>query len=114
MDVERNDLPKRPDFGPTQVKSPEELVVGKSFVEHYEIWVPGYGWQPRNVEYVIAESPYVDNYGDLVVKVRFTNGNIVKKELDILNLIPQKDGSWLTRTTSWLEDPTKATHPPNE
>lgn len=104
----------RPDFGPTQVTSLEEVEIGKTYIRHLRPVIghtrrlkPVFGdWKTE--EFELVEEPNLHRAWPTVrVRVRDDNGEVVECTalLSSLGIVPDERGVW--PRNMWTEDPSK-------
>lgn len=105
----------RPDFGPTQVNSLEEVKIGKTYLRH---WKPVIGFTRRRTkpifgewraeEFELIEEPKLHRaWPTIRVRVKDDNGEILECTalLGSLGIVPDELGVW--PRYMWTEDPSK-------
>lgn len=107
---------ERPNFGPTQVLTPEELVPGKPYIRHYRGTKDRKLSSPGSTKFEVIEPPSSEggqSHQDMRVKVRLLLGYGKDYETSLLlsdmGLIPHARG-W--DRYNWTEDPERNINPP--
>lgn len=96
----------RPDFGPTQVKSPDQISVGGTYISRHNINLTF-----NEGTITITHAPYQDEQGQWWVegelKAPYLDGEAqVKFRLADHSVVPYpNDHTW--NNASWMEDPEK-------
>lgn len=101
---------KRPDFGPRQVRSPEQLQVGKTYVHHFAVHIPQReGILRVEQEFSLIDGPRALRKGSerFVLILKEEEKIVTEMLLYRLGLGPSmRDGRW--SKYDWLEDPQRA------
>lgn len=96
---------KRPDFGPTHVKTLDEIKVGKTFIDRHEISQEFAGGR-----FTVTEPPYKNGKGWCVrgelEAPYLEEKTTVEWSLADHGVVPYPDRTW--NRSSWIEDPEEA------
>jgi hypothetical protein len=99
IDYALDQLPTdRPDFGPTQVRSEDDLVIGRRYRKHYRLFT--------NV-FTLTCRPFYSN-GTLWIDVVYDNGERGRESLRDCSIVPYiVDDVERWNDSNWLEDTTR-------
>lgn len=95
--METSDKPEdsRPNFGPKQVRSPDELVVGRKYISHFR----GGG----SSKFTVISAPFEKN-GEMWVKTAHAFAGevtLTERSISDMGVLPYKGGWW--NPYCWLE-----------